>query len=195
MPLNIYTISHPIIQLLSSLIVNRSKNHHTCENIYRYIGFLFIYETLRKYIKIEKLYIKNMYSIKNFYLIDPKTKYYIFTDLSENYKLITEIKILLPNIEVIHVDYKNNDKINKKTKDYIDNIGIRHSNINIFIIDEIINNEKIIKLIKSLEIQTKISLQNINLACIACYDEILYKLGIIYPKLKIYTTKIIYNSI
>nr|YP_009392785.1 uracil phosphoribosyltransferase [Bostrychia tenella]ARW61347.1 uracil phosphoribosyltransferase [Bostrychia tenella] len=193
MTLNIYTISHPIIQFLASSIINQNTEQNVYEKNCQYIGLLFIYEVLRKYTKIEELYIKKMYSTKNFYLINLQTKFYIFTDLSKNYKMVTEIKILLPNIEIIHIEYRNNDTMNKNTENNIKHIKIKYSNIKIFILDEIVNNEQIIKIIKYLETQTKISLNNIILACIACYDDILHKLDNIYPQLKVYTTKIVYR--
>lgn len=188
MTLNIYTISHPIIQLLANSIINKTQSYHVYENNYKYLGFLFIYEILRKHIITTSLYIPNIYATKHFYLVNPKTKLYILTDLSTNYKMITDIKIIIPNIEIIHIEYTNNETMNNVEKIITDYLKIK-----IFILDEDIKNEKIIKLIEKLKFN-KIPLQNVCITCITCYERILHKLNNIYPKLKIYTTKIIYNN-
>nr|YP_009393620.1 uracil phosphoribosyltransferase [Bostrychia simpliciuscula]ARW62182.1 uracil phosphoribosyltransferase [Bostrychia simpliciuscula] len=194
MQLNIYKISHPIIQFLSSSIINKTTSKSLHEQHYKYIGLLFIYEVLRKYIKTEELYIKNIHYTKNVNLINLQNRCYIFTDLPSTYRMITDIKILLPNIEIVHVEYKNDHTIDKEIKNINKNIELKYFNINIFILDEIIKNEEIIKLIKYLKRHTKVPSENMHIACIACYNEILNKLSNIYPKLKVYTTKIIYNN-
>lgn len=190
MQLNIYTVSHPIIQFLANSIINPAQNQYIYENNHKYTGFLFIYEILRKYVKTDKLYIKNMKSTKDFYLINSKIKCYIFTDLSSTYTMVTDIKILLPNIKIIHTEYENIEQIKNK----IQKLQIENYSANIFILDKILQGDKIIKLIKYIKTQTEISLENINIACMVCYDETLNKLAKIYPKLKIYTIKIIYNN-
>nr|YP_009397542.1 uracil phosphoribosyltransferase [Dasyclonium flaccidum]ARW66728.1 uracil phosphoribosyltransferase [Dasyclonium flaccidum] len=203
MQLNIYTISHPIIELLTNSIINTKNNKYKykykykykSDYKYKYSGFLLMYEILRKYIKIQKIYIKHIYSIKNLYFINSSTKHIILTDLSNTYNMITEIKSLIPDIEIIHTEYKNqnNYQLDRIIKERINYNKSKYNNINIFILDIVISDDKITRLIKLLENQTELSLNNINIACIACYENILSHLGKISPKLKVYTTKILYN--
>nr|YP_009394234.1 uracil phosphoribosyltransferase [Rhodomela confervoides]ARW62796.1 uracil phosphoribosyltransferase [Rhodomela confervoides] len=190
MQLNIYKISHPIIKILSTSILNGTKNSYIYENHYRYLGFLLLYEILRKYINIQEVYVKLLYSVKYFDVINSKSKYLILTDLSKTYQMIIDIKNLIPNLNIVNVNYDNPENIVNS----INNVKIEYWNTDIFIIEEKTTDKKIIKLIEYLEIQKNIPLEKINICSISSNNYILNKLGNQYPKLKVYTTKIIYNN-
>nr|YP_009391954.1 uracil phosphoribosyltransferase [Acrosorium ciliolatum]ARW60098.1 uracil phosphoribosyltransferase [Acrosorium ciliolatum] len=181
MPLNIYIISHPIIKLLTNSFINNTIQY---EYTYKYIGFILIYEILRKYIKIKQIHIKCIYYTQIINILDKSETYYIFTDLVNTYHMITDIKILLPNIKIINFE----EKINLSLKEKIKNIN---RNNNILILEMNLNKYSTIELITQLQKEADISLNKITIGCIKCNNDILEKLGIQYPKLNIYTTQII----
>nr|YP_009400022.1 uracil phosphoribosyltransferase [Tolypiocladia glomerulata]ARW69841.1 uracil phosphoribosyltransferase [Tolypiocladia glomerulata] len=184
MQLEIYKISHPIIQT----IINKLDRYHNNELKYynKYIGLLIIYEILRKYIKIQKLYIKKVRGIKEIDIIDKKNKYLILTDISKTYNMINEMEYIFNHAKIVHINYDN-----RKTIEYsIDNLKIDINNTYIFIIEKITEKEKVLGLIEYLEIIKKIPSDKISIGNIISNNKILEKIGTKYPKLKVYTTKI-----
>nr|YP_010619566.1 hypothetical protein orf182 [Xiphosiphonia pinnulata]WAX03579.1 hypothetical protein orf182 [Xiphosiphonia pinnulata] len=182
MKLNIYKISHPIIKtLLSHLHLNKKEQH------YKYIGFLLIYEIFRKYIEINKIYIKQINNIKLIDVINKNKKYLILTDISNTYDIINNIKEILPEVHIIHVDYQDTYKIEESLKNLKIDINISK----ILIVEKIINNDTIINLIKYLKKKKNLHSKDINIGCIISNEETLNKMGNHYPELKVYTTKII----
>nr|YP_009398574.1 uracil phosphoribosyltransferase [Lophocladia kuetzingii]ARW67760.1 uracil phosphoribosyltransferase [Lophocladia kuetzingii] len=187
MQLNIYNISHPIIQLLSNSITNANISSYSSQTCDRYLGFLIIYEILRKYVTIKKLYIKLINYTKQLYLLDIDTKYILLTNIEATYNMLIDIQNLIPNIEIINIEIEH-----KNFNHTIENLKNKYSDstkVYIFFLEKIINNEKIIKTLRYLE--KYIDLNQINIICISIQENILHKLAIIYPKLKIYTTEII----
>nr|YP_010851123.1 Uracil phosphoribosyltransferase [Aphanocladia stichidiosa]WGH13973.1 Uracil phosphoribosyltransferase [Aphanocladia stichidiosa] len=183
--LNIYEISHPIIKILLTRI-NKNKKQ---EN-YKYIGFLLIYEIFRKYIDINKIYIKQVKKIKDYNVINKNKKYFILTNLSNTYDIINEIKIVLPQIDIIHIDYSNTEQIEKSIK----NLKIDLERDKILILEKVTNNHTIMNLIQYLKKQKNLHNKDINIGCIISYEETLNQIAHHYPKLKVYTTKIIYQN-
>nr|YP_010619760.1 hypothetical protein orf186 [Tayloriella tenebrosa]WAX03773.1 hypothetical protein orf186 [Tayloriella tenebrosa] len=182
MKLNIYEISHPIIKtLLDNLNINKKEQN------YRYIGFLFIYEIFRKYIDINKIYIKQVKNIKLIHAINNNKKYLILTNILNTYDMINDIKIVVPEVNIINVNYESNDKIEESLK----NLTIDLQISKILIIEKIINDDKIIKLIKYLKKQKNLHSKDINIGCIISKEKTLNQMGNHYPELKVYTTKII----
>nr|YP_009397337.1 uracil phosphoribosyltransferase [Thuretia quercifolia]ARW66523.1 uracil phosphoribosyltransferase [Thuretia quercifolia] len=186
MKLNIYIISHPIIKILSNSIIRNNKIIIKDSQQYKYLGFLLIYETMRKYINIKSIYIKKTNYVKTIYVTDPNKENYIFTNLIETYKIIGEITLLLPEIKVVNIDTKK--KIEKI------HLDLKNTNTNkeIIIFDTVLKSTWIIEIVKDLNKNKEICIENIKIACLACYNQILNKLGKEYPKLQIYTTEIIY---
>lgn len=191
MPLNIYTFSHPIIQLLTNSIINKEPNKSLYQFNYQYIGLLLMYEILRNHIETKILYVKYLNFTQDYHLIDSKKKLYILTDLSKTYQMTTKINILLPQIKIEHIDYQNLDMLNKT----INKFNLNNNNNMFFILEKTLKSEKIMIIIKYLIKHTPLSLKNISICCTICSHEILNKLGKLYPSLQIYTTKIIYNTI
>nr|CRF40218.1 Uracil phosphoribosyltransferase [Laurencia snackeyi] len=189
MQLNIYSISHPIIQLLSNTTTVKNKNHILSSYYYKNLGLLLMYEILRKYIKIQNVYIKSLYSIKELKLINYDEQYLVFTDISSNYEMLSGIKTLIPNIDIININYTNIKNENKRIKE-LETIRI---NTQIFILEEQLKNINVISIIKYLTLVYKIPINNINIACIKSEQRILKQLGNIYPEVKVYTTQILYT--
>nr|ARW68812.1 uracil phosphoribosyltransferase [Palisada sp.] len=189
MQLNIYNISHPIIQILSNITTIKSTNNILYSCYYKNLGLLLIYEVLRKYIKIKTVYIKLLNSTKQLKLINESEKYLVVTDLSKTYEIISNIKTLVPNIDIININYKdtpNLQNINSNTE-------IENENAHIFILEEKLNNVNTINLIKYLTLIQKIHIDYISIICITSEQSILQQLGDFYPKMKVYTTQILYT--
>jgi len=179
MQLNIYNVSHPIIKLLSNVIWQKKQNPIISSYYYNNLGLLLMYEILRKHIIVKRVYIKHIHSTKLLNLVNNKIKYIIITDLLNNYEMLTNIKMLLPNIEIIDINYENILKENNS------------KNTEIFIFEKQLKSSNILELIKYLKLKHSISVKNINVACIISYQHTLNELGYEYPKLKVYTTEII----
>nr|YP_010618791.1 hypothetical protein orf186 [Rhodomelopsis africana]WAX02804.1 hypothetical protein orf186 [Rhodomelopsis africana] len=185
MKLNIYRISHPVIKILLAHL-NQNKEKHT----YKYIGFLFIYEIFRKYIEINNIYIKQIKNVKSLHIINKNKRYFILTNISNNYDIINDIKIILPEIQIIHVDYQTTETIEKS----LENLKIDLEKSKILIIEKITNNDTIINLVNYLKKKKNLHSKDINIGCIISNEETLNSMGNYYPELKVYTTEIIYKN-
>nr|YP_009391544.1 uracil phosphoribosyltransferase [Platysiphonia delicata]ARW59688.1 uracil phosphoribosyltransferase [Platysiphonia delicata] len=177
MLLNIYLISHPLIKTLSNSITDFNENKNYNHNKYKYLGLFLFYEMFRKHINIYKIYIKAISNIKQVNLLSSKKDYYIITDLLNTYNVIGEIKSLVPEIQVLN--YKQEIKFNKN-----------ELSKQIILLEILLDNKKIIDLISLLIEEYNINENDILVACIASKNEVLKKMGEMFPNLKIYTTKI-----
>nr|WGH12983.1 Uracil phosphoribosyltransferase [Echinothamnion sp.] len=185
MKLNIYNVSHPIIKILSNRI-NENETQQNC----KYIGLLLVYEIFRKYINLKKIYIKQIKSIKYYDIINKNKKYFILTNISQTYDMINEIKIILPQIQIIHIDYSDIKNIEKSIKDLTINV----EKDKILIIEKITKNNTVMNLIQYLTKQKNLQSKNIYIGSIISNEETLNEIGSYYPKLTVYTTKIIYQN-
>lgn len=183
MRLNIYLISHPIIKQLSLAIINTKLNN---KQIYQYdaklLGRLLIYETVRKWITIHYIYIKNIDSQKELYKFDPKESYRILANLVECADIVSDINTILPQMCLQHVNSNNH---NKNSYKYINIIKKEK----IIIIEKFLNNYSIIRLLDYLLIEKKVQVSQIKIMCITCSNTICEYLGNKYQSLEIYTTK------
>ncbi len=185
MQLNIYIISHPIIKLLSTSLLC-SNIHNTVQfHNYKSCSLLLFYEASRKSIYTQTIYLNKFQSLTELYLINKYQKYYLFTNVVENYMILTEIKLMIPNISIVDINQYNTIKLNN------DCIKNTKYNNNIIIFEKFLSNSKTLKVIENLAINQKIPIENINIIAIACYNYILNIIGKQYSNLKIYTTKII----
>nr|YP_009295885.1 uracil phosphoribosyltransferase [Schimmelmannia schousboei]AOM64820.1 uracil phosphoribosyltransferase [Schimmelmannia schousboei] len=188
MQLNIYIISHPIIEIMMNKIIYSQSNN--IQKYYKKIGLLMVYEVLRKWMKIQTIYIKQINQIKELCILNTKESYVIITNLVESYPMITDIDDLLPSINIQHINQP------------IDPIKLQNSYIlqkinntsKILIFELFLNNYEIIKLLNYLLLKKNIKTSQIKILCITCNHKILEKLGQMHPKLNIYTTKIITNE-
>nr|ARW63828.1 uracil phosphoribosyltransferase [Chondria sp. (in: red algae)] len=189
MQLDIYNISHPIIKILSNITKQKKPDAITSLYCYKNIGLLIIYEVLRKYVVIKPVYIKSLHSTKLLNLIDRNKKYIILTNFYDNYEMITDIKILLPNIDIIDISNNNKDNSQIETK----HIGENTKTTEIIILTKELSNIKVLALIKYLTLEEEIPPYNIKIACIIAYEDVLTNLSYEHPDIKIYTTEIGHN--
>jgi len=191
MQLNVYLISHPLIQNLSHQIINNKQtNNYYIQNLSdKELGKLMTYEAIRKWIQSQKIYIKNLHHIKELYILNPKESYIIIADLIHSHNLVSDISILLPKSEFQH--YNLETKRNTINNEYQHLSQTITKNYKIIIIIKFLENYSIITLLNYLLLEKNAKLNQICIICITCKNIILDKIGIQYPNLKIYTTKII----
>nr|YP_009298033.1 uracil phosphoribosyltransferase [Plocamium cartilagineum]AOM67971.1 uracil phosphoribosyltransferase [Plocamium cartilagineum] len=186
MPLNIYLMSHPIIKQLSYQITKKENNkqivnHHHYKNI----GILLIYETIRQWIELQNIYIKQIHSIKEICLFNEQESYIIITDLSESYHMISEIILLLPNVSLHHISL-----IEKEQVIYNNLNNLITDDKKIIFIQKSLNNYFLIQILDYLLSKKHVKISQIKIICIICDNKIIEKIGYKYPNLNIYTTKI-----
>ena len=187
MKLNIYVISHPIIQILN----NNTQNHHVIESLRiqneSKIMLFLMYEILRKLIEINNIYIHKLNNIHQLTIMNSQQQNYIITNIINNYNLLKEIYETFPQTYIKHYNINSNLEytINK-----IENINEK---TNIIIIEKYLKEDHIINLIKDITNNIKIKEKQITIACITCTDQILEKISQYYKEINLYTTHIIYN--
>lgn len=188
MQLNIYLISHPIIQILSNFHERQISQENNC-NIYqdKQLGLLIIYEAVRKKLDINYFHIKKVNYINKINLLNKNNNYYILSNLTKNYNFLSDINLLIPNSKIIHIEKKY---LLDNRSNYILNIRNKEKTY-IIIFEKVLNDIYIIDLIKYLIEYEKIPIQKILIVSIKCYHYILEKLGNNHPQLTIYTTEII----
>lgn len=191
MTLNIYIISHPIINTLSSQIIySIQENNEINESIYNEINFLLIYELLRKWIEVKNIYIKNIDYIQEISMFNPNESYTLFANLEKCYNIIDSLKILIPKLSIIHTYTYKDRNYNAKIY-YNSNQEKKLKNSKIIIIEKILSNNSIINFVTELVKQYNIHITCIKIICIACHNKILELINKKYSNLEIYTTKII----
>lgn len=191
MQLNIYLVSHPITKVLSNTSTYQSMNININEqNKKKYLGLLLFYEMMRKHLYVKNIYIKQILNLKTIYWPDFYQHNYIITNLSQTYFIVSEIKEIIPNFNLINIDtfnlsYNINNTIIEILKQK------RKIRKKIIIFENTLMQNYILQLIESLVNDLKINIEEINIACLVCNNQILNKISQKYPKLNIYTTKII----
>ena len=192
MRLNIYLISHPIIQKLATDIKNYIVQNKTLRqkyHIFHILNTLLIYEVVRKWIKPYNAYIPSINSIKELYVFDPRESYLILANLVYYSNILLDIYNLLPRTDVQHI---NLDPLCVK---YIDNTCFKSNcideikNKKIIIINNFLTTS-IIEILDYLTIEKQISISQVRIICLVCNNTILEKLGERYPLIHIYTTRI-----
>nr|YP_010471022.1 uracil phosphoribosyltransferase or UMP pyrophosphorylase [Synarthrophyton patena]UVF62851.1 uracil phosphoribosyltransferase or UMP pyrophosphorylase [Synarthrophyton patena] len=190
MKLNIYTISHPITQLLSNNIQNTKQEDSIYNQSLNQIGLFLLYETIRDWIKIYKLTVKQIYTTKEFLIHDSKESYIVMTNITINLEIIQKAKYILPNCNISLINFKKcqNSVFTDLNFSYIPKQI--HPLTKIIIISHFINAKHIIKLMDYLTKIKNIKIYQVRLISIICESNKLITISKIYPKLNIYTTKI-----
>lgn len=188
MQLNIYLISHPIIKILSNSIIYNNESINN-KNEKKYLSLFLIYEIMRKRLTIKKIYIKQIFDLKTIYKLEPSQQNYIITNLSKTYFVIGEINTIIPNFNIINIDYFDSKEIILKKFDTT--IKNKTKVTKIIIFEILLTSINILNLIETLINNMRIKIEELDIACIACNKKILNEISYKYPKLNIYTAKII----
>lgn len=190
MKLNIYLLSNPILKILSQYAINNSnKQNNVILPEEKLLSFLIFYESTRKWIHIEKLYIKKIKSIKTLYTFESITSYYLITNLKQTYSMLESIKQLIPQLIIFHIDSHN------ISEEYIQKDLFSNVNNHIIIFEKFINNYNIIDYLNLITKKYNILMTQITILSFSCHNKILDKIAQKYPKLNIYTTEIINKEI
>ena len=183
MKLNIYTISHPIVQQLSSAVKQKNLISNVRHQWLRQLGLLLIYETIRSWLNIYQVTIKKINYIEDTVIMDPKESYIIIANTDVDLSLIQEAQYLLPQC---HINLAN-------SKDYIKNmqqysqIKYLNKNVKIIIISAELDADYILETVHKLVQTQNISIKQIRIACIKCETEKLVNINQNYPMLNIFT--------
>lgn len=191
MRLNVYIISHPIIQKISSQArysVNPQAIYHNYHAFYPLHTFL-IYELLRKWIKGYTIYIKCIDFIKELYIFDTQESYVIITNLMNCGNIVSQINYLLPKVYVQHINFNQKMAENMNDRYFSESIINTIKNNKIIIMDNSLTSS-VMQLLNYLVIQKTIAVTQIQIVCISCNNKILETIADKYPSIKIYTTKI-----
>nr|YP_009393820.1 uracil phosphoribosyltransferase [Caloglossa beccarii]ARW62382.1 uracil phosphoribosyltransferase [Caloglossa beccarii] len=188
MQLNIYLISHPIIKILSNSTIQNEININN-KNEKKYLSLFIIYEIMRKHLYIKNIYIKQIFNLKTIYTLDSQQQNYIITNLSNTYFVLEEINNIIPNLHIININYLdlNNYTVEQLTK-IVKNKKYRKR---IIVFEFFLTNITIIEVIKVLIDNIKIKIEQLDIACLTCNNKVLKQISQKYPKVNIYTTKII----
>lgn len=187
MKLNIYVISHPIIQIFKQNIDKNNKKQSIEDNNESKIILFLIYEILRKLIKITNIYVHKLNYIKQISIMDYQQKNYIITNIVDNFNLLAIIYNTFPQINITHCNINKNEKWYKKNKHNL------NQKTNIIIIEKFLVEDNIINIIQDATNDIKITERQITIACITCTNQILEKISKYYNNITLYTTGIIYN--
>nr|YP_010198505.1 hypothetical protein LK148_pgp005 [Gracilaria pachydermatica]UAD86921.1 hypothetical protein [Gracilaria pachydermatica] len=185
MRLNIHTLIHPTIHKLAHEIIyqkSHNKLQHTDNE--KTLGMLIFYEILRKWLKINNIYIKKVDVLKERHLLNKLDKYLILTNIIECYNILADIPRILPEPYLKHIDF-NNININNS---FYSNENLQEYKIIIF--EKFLKNYGIIEIINYLHKNNQIDLNHIKIICLACNSNILKYLAKKHPQLSIYTIKI-----
>lgn len=190
MKLNIYNISHPIIQLLSSKIQNTRLETYTKHYSLSQLGYFLIYETIRDWVKIYKLKIKQINRIKEIIVPNPNECYIILTNITSSLDLIYKAKDILPNCDISFINFnkKMQSSCNGSNFSYIPEHITPDTKF--IIMNHYLKTDHIIKIVDYLTTIKKININQIRLTSIICENAELVKISKQYPQLSIYTTQI-----
>lgn len=185
MKLNIHVISHPIVQNLSSLTINRSFTSNINNLVLKQLGLLILYETIRNWIKTYKLTIKKISYKKEITIINPRESFIIISNTLQYLSLIQDIQFILPNSKFKLIEDNNHINFNQLSK--------LDDNAKIIIITYKITLKYILNLLDYFLHKKNIQIYKIRLICIKCETDQLIEISKKYNKLNIYTTQIINN--
>nr|YP_009541663.1 uracil phosphoribosyltransferase [Synarthrophyton chejuense]AYR05672.1 uracil phosphoribosyltransferase [Synarthrophyton chejuense] len=192
MKLNIYTISHPITQLLFNQIQNLSIENNVKYHAFNKMGQFLIYETTRNWMKVYNLKIKTIDRIREYTIHNPNESYVIIANINNDLDLIQEAKYILPNCKISLIDFNKNIDSNYVLQD--SNLSYIPKNINqltkIIIASKNININNLIKVMDYLINIKNIKINQVRIMCIICESDQLITISQEYPQLNIYTTQI-----
>lgn len=195
MKLNIYLMSHPIIQKIANDLIHKQNinTYYNHKNNYSQLGFLIMYEILRKSLLINRIYIKKVNHTKEICTFSNKKSYLIITDLIKWHQIVNKAVNLFPQVTLQHfsLDKYENSSNNINISNVIKKIN--NQNTEIFIIELHLINYSIITILDKLILTNNTQSHLIKIVCITCCNNILNKIGKKYPNINIYTTKIITN--
>nr|YP_010873274.1 Uracil phosphoribosyltransferase [Nemalion vermiculare]WGV34384.1 Uracil phosphoribosyltransferase [Nemalion vermiculare] len=185
MPINIYSIKHPLVLHWTSCLSNPSLKTIDSSGLLNKLGLALIYELTRKSLDSNHLYIKYVDYFHDIHLIVNDKICFVCSDLKILQVLGKDITYLIPNIFNYTVPLFLGDgswHIAPNNQLLPEDI----SNYNMIVFEEELHNSKISVIISHL-LEQNVPFSKIHLCCIICNRNELEKLNVQYPNISIYT--------
>ncbi len=179
MPLNIYTIKHPLaLSWVSCLSQQGMTNFEEFDLIERLILTL-VYEATRKFIHINKIYLKKLDSLTTVNTISNKFEYCILLNSRTTQIAGKKILSFFPQAQIYNFPIDIINKYKKRT----------NCNIKILFIQELLDSDNTIRTLHMLY-NCKTVTTDLQICSISCSSHALERINLSYPNLKIYTVGI-----
>nr|YP_009315241.1 Uracil phosphoribosyltransferase [Titanophycus setchellii]SCW23696.1 Uracil phosphoribosyltransferase [Titanophycus setchellii] len=185
MPINIYTVKHPLVLNWTNHLIHRTNHHNDHQELIGKISLALIYEVCRNTMENQTLYIKYIYQIHKIWLITNQNISLFCSDLQILQAISKDIYALVPSITIY--------PLIAEEKDHTWQITIMHKSWsrpgslnNIIILENKLKTNKIHAIIKHIH-NTKKANPKIHICCNQCNTTELDNLGQRYSKLNIYT--------
>lgn len=188
--LNIYNCNHPLIQIWVSHICYTQIFDYEIIKLITNISQYILFETIRKSIYINNLYIKQFHGTAIINLFPQKLSHTIIGDFKLMHIISKNILFLIPKCSLHSVRiYQDNNQLEIDT---MLNAASRSILLNhqIIIFEQYLDKDRIILLINSLIKYIK-SINQIQICCIICSTDVLQFINKNYSNIKIYTAKIL----
>jgi len=184
MPLNIYTIKHPLVLNWASSL---SSTNTTLEefDLVKKIVLVLIYEATRKFIEIHELYLKRIDDVEEIHIIKNKFSYCIITNKYFSQISGGNILSLLPQASIYNFSLGSEDP----AKEIQEKLGIIGPPMKIILLQKRLDNT-IITAINNLMLDLNIASDDLQICCVTCSSKNLEILSKTQPNLRIYTIKI-----
>jgi uracil phosphoribosyltransferase len=190
MPLNIYTINHPLTRMWTSNACNVQSSENEMIKLVRKIGVVLLYEATRRSLSTHTIYVAGIEGIAEVSLFPKQSSYNIIADMYLSRILYDDIYELIPSVKIYPVYTKMDDNqsiFNQNFGSIPQSFGDGQAMI---IMERHLEIDRLFAMIELL-LQRGASIQQIQICCILCSTDILQTIGKRYPSLNIYTTKII----
>jgi uracil phosphoribosyltransferase len=192
MPLNIYTINHPLVRIWTSYLCNNNmqiSGEEIMEIVHK-MGIVLIYESTRKSLNTNNFYIKKLDGMMEVNLFPQQSFCSVISDMYLSQILSKDIAYLLPNSKVytIHPYLQNNEWFISQDYNSVPQNLMNHQNI--VVMEQYLATDKLLVIIDLL-LHRHALIRNIQICCILCSTEAFKAISKRYPSLNIYTTKII----
>jgi uracil phosphoribosyltransferase len=179
-------VSHPIIQHLSTVIVHHKTARDIKNHERKLVGLLLAYETIRDWVRIYKLDIKQVKSRQKITIIDPKESCIVILNSLKHFSYFCEIENLLPKISLELIRENEIDKVNKISNKLNET---RHTKA-IIVLHEL-NSKYIVEILEYLIKKQQMQIDQIRLIATLCRKDQMIQLGQKYSHLNIYTSRIL----
>nr|SCW23081.1 Uracil phosphoribosyltransferase [Nemalion sp. H.1444] len=185
MPINIYSIQHPLVLHWSNCLLNPYLKAVDTTDILHKLGLALIYELTRKSLHTQNLYIKYIDRFNNIQLITNDKICFVCSDLNIMQILGKDVTYIIPNLlnYIVPLFTQNGSwQIAPNNQILPEDIY----NYTIIIFERELNSSKASVVIEHL-LEKNIPFNHIQLCCIICSNKELEKLNIQYKNIKIYT--------
>nr|YP_009313400.1 Uracil phosphoribosyltransferase [Dichotomaria marginata]SCW21654.1 Uracil phosphoribosyltransferase [Dichotomaria marginata] len=193
MAFNIYTVKHPLVLNWTSTLNNLDIESQSIKNEIRHkIGISLVYEAMRKAIKIQNLYIKNLDYIHDIHFVCNSPINIICPDFNLYQLFKHHLEYFIPNVLIYPIILCSDQQIIDMTSPHIKK-NYENINKNLLILEEYLEAKKITTILNYISKKHK-DTKNIQICATITSAKEIQKLSKIYPQLHIYTTKLINDN-